>query len=531
LNSLRVDIPIERMPGVSPLYRDYVTRGDATIHRRVGGFRFDAGAWRSALADTRSVDARLVARMVAENEALGASHDTLERLRGLADGRTRAVVTGQQPGVAGGPLLSLYKAATAIALAREIETRWKTPCVAVFWLGSDDDDFAEIRDLSAIAESLSAVSVRVDSLAHVPGRRVGDVAGSAVAAAWHAIAPFLPQSGVVTRTQAIVDSGDDLGRIAARVMVELTSGNMAVLDSREPLLREAGRETLFSFFDAEDSIRAWVRNDGDALANEGYHAQLGTGEDSGLFLVRDGIRQRIPAEARAAARAEFARDITLASPGVVARNLIQDAVFVPVAVVLGPAEIAYRAQIARAYDHLGVAHPVVFPRLSATFVPSPVRDAVAKSGVDATLLATDPLAWVAQVKQAVESPRATEAARAFEVSVRAAAAALTSATTERLDERAKEKLERRVADLLNRAASVAQGAVEQDALARAGEWPWLPRAHELFARDGEVQERFMSSTVPYAFEGAGAWEVVCDIAGRHVRDALDGRVLHRVYSR
>lgn len=522
---------MELMPGVSALYRDYVARTDAPIHRRVGDFRSGDGAWRRVLAAPHSIDAQLVERMVAENRALGASPDTLERLRGLADGRTRAVVTGQQPGVAGGPLLSLYKAATAVALAREIETRWKTPCVPVFWIGSDDDDFAEVRELTVIAESLSLVSVSVDPSAQVPGRRVGDVPGSAVAAAWRAVAPFLAKSDGTTRIGAIVNDGDDMGRIAARVLIELTGGSMAVVDSREPLLRSAARAAILGFFDAEDAIRTVVREDGEALTADGYHAQLGVGEDSGLFLVRDGVRQRIPAEARAAARVEFARDVTLASPGVIARNLVQDAVFAPVAVILGPAEIAYRAQIARAYALLGVTQPVVFPRLSATFVPSPVRDAIAKSGVDASLLATDPFAWVVQVKQAVESPRASEAARTFEAAVRDAAASLTSATTERLDERAKEKLERRVADLLNRAASVAEGAVEQDALARAAEWPWLSRAHELFIRDGVVQERFVSSTTPFAFHGTGAWENVYDVAGRHVRDALDGRVLHRVYSR
>lgn len=524
-------VPIEGIPGVSALYRDYVTRTDAPIHRRVGGFRSGDGDWRRVLAAPHTVDAQLVERMVAENRALGASSETLERLRGLADGRTRAVVTGQQPGVAGGPLLSLYKAATAIALAREIEARWKTPCVSVFWIGSDDDDFAEVRDLTVIAESLSPVSVSVEPSAHVPGRRVGDVPGSAVAAAWRAVAPFLGTSDAMARIGAIVSGGDDMGRIAARVLSQLTGGNMAVVDSREPLLRCAGRAALLGFFDAEDAIRTVVREDGDALTADGYHAQLGTGDDSGLFLVRDGVRQRIPAPARAAARAEFARDVTCASPGVIARNLVQDAVFAPVAVVLGPAEIAYRAQIARAYALLGVAQPVVFPRLSATFVPSPVGDAIAKSGADASLLATDPFAWVVQVKQAAESPRASEAARRFETSVREAAAALTSATTERLDARAKEKLERRVADLLNRAANLAQGAVEQDALARAAEWPWLSRAQELFIRDGAVQERFVSSMTPFAFHGTRAWEDVYDVAGRHVRDALDGRVLHRVYSR
>jgi hypothetical protein len=322
-----------------------------------------------------------------------------------------------------------------------------------------------------------------------------------------------------------------LGRIAARVLVGLTEGSVAVIDGREASLREAAREALLSFFDREDALRSLVREGGEALVREGYHAQLDTGTDSGLFLVRDGTRRRIPAEARATARAEFARDITTVSPGVVARNLVQDAVFAPAAVVLGPAEIAYRAQLARVYDVLGVEKPVVFPRLAATFVPPAVSSAVDEYGVDAALLAMDPPAWVAGIMRALESERTASAARAFEEAFRAEATRFVTAASERLDARAREKLERRVAELASRVASTARGAVEQDSLAAASKWPWLSRAAELFARDGTPQERFLSAVVPYTFHGRDAWNLVGDVAGDHVRDALDGRVLHRVYSR
>jgi hypothetical protein len=138
---------------------------------------------------------------------------------------------------------------------------------------------------------------------------------------------------------------------------------------------------------------------------------------------------------------------------------------------------------------------------------------------------------VTGVVQALESVHTASAARTFEEAFRSEAARFVAAASERLDARAREKLERRVAELASRVATTARGAVEQDSLAAASKWPWLARAAELFARDGEPQERFLSALVPYTFHGRDAWNLVGSVAADHVRDALDGRVLHRVYSR
>jgi hypothetical protein len=528
-------VSIDRLPGATALFRDYVARTDSSVHRRVGGFRASADAWARALASAPTIDARLVDRLAEDNAALGVRADVGERLRGLADGRVRAVVTGQQPGVAGGPLLSLYKAATAIALAEAIETRWKVRCVPLFWVGSDDDDFAEIRDLTIVSDALAVVSASLDVSAHAPGRRVGDIAAGAVAGAWDAVAPFLPSSGAVgevaARVGGLVHGDGDLGRIAARVFVELTGGRMALVDARESTLLAAGREALLAFFDREDELRAAIHEEGVALVRDGYHAQLDTGSDSGLFVVTDGVRRRVPPDARAAARAGLARDASSASPGVVARNLVQDAVLAPAAVVLGPAEVAYRAQIVAAYDALGVARPVAFPRLGATFVPPAVVEAARATGVDVALVAADAPAFVARVMRALESPRVAEEAARFESTMRDASARFLAAAGERMGARTRDKLARRLADLAERAAGVARGAIENDALAGAARWPWLARAAELFARDGQPQERFLSALVPYLFHGRDAWALLHEVAATHVRDSLDANLTHRVYWR
>lgn len=523
-------VPVELLPGTSALYRDYVTRAETPVHARLGSFRFGSEAWKRALAATPALDAALVDRVVADNESLGARHELLERARGLAKGSVRTVVTGQQPGVAGGPLLSLYKAATAITLAREVEKRAGVTCVPVFWLGSDDDDFAEIRDLNLVSSSLEVVSVSLDASVHAPGRRVGDIAGSAVARAWQAVAPFVARSDMVDEVGAWMNDGD-LGRIAARALVAMTSGHLLVIDGREKHLKEAGAATLLEFFDREEEMRARVRAESESLVAQGYHAQIEMGSDSGLFLTVDGVRQRIPSESRKAARAAFERDITSVSPGVVARTVLQDAVLHPAAVVLGPAEIAYRAQLRSVFDLLHIATPVVFPRLSATYAPPPVEAAVAATGADASLLATDPVAWVARTTAAMIDRRVSDAAQSLEDELRKHAQAFTAVAAARLDDRGREKLERRMSDLVARAHAMAQAAVEQDALAGAARWPWLSQAAELFVRNGDTQERFLSATVPFSFQGAEAAAAVEREATAHTAATLDGTVTHRVYSR
>jgi hypothetical protein len=172
----------------------------------------------------------------------------------------------------------------------------------------------------------------------------------------------------------------------------------------------------------------------------------------------------------------------------------------------------------------------VFPRASATFVPGPVRDVVAATGVDAALLARDAAEWVRRATSSLTSDRVADAARTFEDGLAESARRFLAVLGERLDARAKEKLERRVRELVQRAQDVASSAVEADSLAGAKQWPWLARATDAFDRGGQPQERFLSAAVPYVFHGTASCAAVDLVAAEHVAAALDGRVVHRVYS-
>ncbi len=64
--------------------------------------------------------ARVADALEKQNRAWGASEATLRNIQRLRDGAF-AVVTGQQVGLFGGPLLSLLKAASVLALAKQVE--------------------------------------------------------------------------------------------------------------------------------------------------------------------------------------------------------------------------------------------------------------------------------------------------------------------------------------------------------------------------------------------------------------------------
>ena len=227
-------IPLEQMPNGSGLFRDYALKLGTPVHASIGEFRADAKDWRVAAGRKFRADGRLVARLVEWNRALGAGPAVLDGLRGLGDGSVRAVITGQQPGVAGGPLMTLHKVAAACALARTLERAQGVRCVPLFWMGADDDDFTEIREMVALAGDLSLVSSSIASGAYVPGRRIGDIDAAAIQEVWSAVAPHLP-AGAGADVASWIAGSRDLGDAAARCIVKLTGGEVAVVDGREPL--------------------------------------------------------------------------------------------------------------------------------------------------------------------------------------------------------------------------------------------------------------------------------------------------------
>ena len=94
------------------------------------------------------------------NNLRNISGNTQKNIDLLNDENTIAVVTGQQVGILGGPLYTLYKVITAIRLAHQYNEKYEGyKFVPVFWLEGDDHDFNEVRSINVFDTENSVLNI------------------------------------------------------------------------------------------------------------------------------------------------------------------------------------------------------------------------------------------------------------------------------------------------------------------------------------------------------------------------------------
>src|SRR5690606_15946777 len=91
---------------------------------------------------------KLATSLRAYAERHGAPAQVIANAEALRDPNVHVVVTGQQPGLMGGPLFTVHKVATAIRLCRAINALPDGPrVVPLYWNHSDDHDLDEANRL------------------------------------------------------------------------------------------------------------------------------------------------------------------------------------------------------------------------------------------------------------------------------------------------------------------------------------------------------------------------------------------------
>jgi hypothetical protein len=534
-------IPVSHLGRDSKLYTDYVSGADSPVHDILGGYGRSRPVWDKAIAADNAPALplgeswdRLVDHLVAYNSSLGAGADALEKLEKIRDGGARVVITGQQPGVMGGALLTLHKINTAIALSEHVERTYGILCLPLFWMGADDADFQEIRDLYMVDCDLSPLHTSIDAGSWITASPVGDLPVDSVERVWKAVAPIVgrcPFGGLFSELiRGALDGAADHGEVTARILSALVSGRIAVVDGREPRVREHARDLFLDFFDNEPRVHEQIAAAGDRLVAAGYHAQLTQGGDSGVFQLEDGRRKKIVPDRREEARRGMVTDIARFSPGVALRNLVQDHVFRPVAVVLGPAEIAYRAQLDDVYRSMRIHRPVAFPRMPGTWLSPPVARLVQSvDSPDMVRLLSDTGGFVKKVYEAERLAGGEDAATRFRRVFKAESGHFLSAVAESMDDRTARKARKRLEDVARRLDRTLEVVAEAGKNAALSNWPFLEGLEDFVSRKARPQDRYLSCLNPYLFGGEEAASVVGAAAEAFVDGALDGRTPHVVY--
>lgn len=371
-------LPLASTGQFSPLFLDYLNKKDSLNHFYN---RFPSlSAFREQIAE-RTFDASTRTVLV---DALQRQYGHITKkpdLSILHEANTFTVTTGHQLNIFTGPLYIIYKLITTVKLARRLKEAYPDyNFVPVYWMASEDHDFAEINHFSLFGKHY----------------------------AWQT-----EQRGAVGRM-----SPQELETVFKQIPEKLTLFEDAYL--KHTTLADAVRYYINELFgaegliclDADDAclkrIFAPVMSDdlrhqtAGELVNEqtgnleklGYKTVI-TPRDINLFYLDDQIRERIERLEDGTYRVvhtklRFSEGELLTlldehperfSPNVVLRPLYQETILPNLAYIGGPSEVPYWMQLKSVFDRYQTPFPMLMPRNFATYVPAVSTRRISRLGL------------------------------------------------------------------------------------------------------------------------------------------------------
>jgi len=355
--------------------------------------------------DRLAPDARAELAGVLERElaALQPHVAVLDAARSLARPGACAVVTGQQPGFTVSPLYSLYKALSALRLARTLSQAWETPVVALFWNHADDHDVAEVHHTHLVNRNLDLQKIALPGLSS--GRMpLSQVVLDDERARLPSLRALFEQQlrgepHLARAMEALFPRpGETLARAFTRALVDLL-GPLGLLVVEPDWIREPLSRALAGLL-AHDPLEALARGS-ERLVQAGFEPVIPPAEAALLFhheleggrLARralraggEGFQYDKESGSRSATElaAEIIDDPRSWSAGALLRPLVQDLCLPVAAYVGGWGELGYHAQLGPLRERAGAPATAFMPRLSATLVDPEARLALRLLGRDAT---------------------------------------------------------------------------------------------------------------------------------------------------
>jgi bacillithiol biosynthesis cysteine-adding enzyme BshC len=395
-----LEVRTEPLAG-SAIVRDLLA-GDARLSGFYAGHPLDPAAYARKLDEVGArlavADRRAVAGAVRATTAAAAA-----RWERIVRGDGVVVTTGQQAGLFGGPLYTIYKTLSAIRLAETLETALGIPVAPLFWVASDDHDWTEVDHTHVLdaRNELHRIALGADPEAP-PVPMSARMLGTEVEAAVAALAALLPTSEFAPAILDLVRSAYQPGRSMAAAFGALLAGlfsgfDLLLVDPSHPAVKRAASPVLERELTHAVAHTRLLAAQSERLRAAGYEPQVPISDDaSNVFLHDAHGRERLVREAgswllrrtkRALADAELhallAAEPERFSPNVLLRPVVESAIFPTICYVGGPSEVAYFAQIGCLCRAHGLEPPIVFPRFSVTLIEAKVRKVLDKFSMDA----------------------------------------------------------------------------------------------------------------------------------------------------
>ena len=348
------------LPGTSRLFADFSYNFDR-VARFYRHNPHDPESFRAAAGEVQYPENRRAAIV----RALRPQNGDSESLSRLAEPGTVAVVTGQQVGLFGGPAYTIYKALTAVRLARDLSGQG-IPAVPVFWLASEDHDFPEVSLAWTFDASHRPIRMQVEAPEDARGRfrPVGSIpiASPPTAELRRALSGFANGDHISDLVERAYTPGATMAQ-AFRALLQsiLPHAGLLFLDPLDPNIRAISAPFMSEALSAAPELKSRLLERNRELAGAGYHAQVHLEPKTSLFFLLDN-GERVPLKLKDSEFSTLRDRAAEISPNALLRPVMQDYLLPTVAYIGGPAELAYLAQSRVIYDRLLGRMPVALSR-------------------------------------------------------------------------------------------------------------------------------------------------------------------------
>ncbi|MCP4705959.1 MAG: bacillithiol biosynthesis cysteine-adding enzyme BshC [candidate division Zixibacteria bacterium] len=342
-----------------------------------------------------------------QNKAFKSKPETFRAIEKLRQDDTLVIFSGQQPGLYGGPLLTLIKAIGIVKKAILLQSQIGKPVVPIFWIACDDHDFEEVNHTFLFGRNGSAEKTQYRS-EDMPSVSVADIC-------------FDDETGyknLIDQTKSILGESDFTEELYGRLFTAYSrDGNLVRAFARylSDILPDFGM-ILFcpydkdvktiskSFFKrlAEGHFRSkeLLNETEKELLDDGYHIQAQKKDTAINLFYHDPERKAIHFEDDsfrvAGKKLGLPALLDLIdkyperfSPDVLTRPIWQSYLFPVVAQSGGPSEIAYFCQIGKLFEHYGLVQPHILFRPALTLVENHHQKQMEKYDLQLSDLAGD----------------------------------------------------------------------------------------------------------------------------------------------
>ncbi|QED47440.1 bacillithiol biosynthesis cysteine-adding enzyme BshC [Cytobacillus dafuensis] len=319
------------------------------------------------------------------------SNQVRASLKKLKQSNSTVVIGGQQAGILTGPLYSIHKIISIIALAKQKEQELNIPVVPVFWIAGEDHDYQEVNHVYIEKDHKLEKKIYPEKLRDK--RMVSDILlDQDQCLSW--VDEIIQSFGETEHTKQLLDCLESAIRKStsfvdffAHIIMELfKESGLLIIDSGDKKLRTLEREFFIKQINNFKEITKSVKDQQAELNNCGFPSAIEMSknavnlfyydnehnerilleydETKDVFYGKDGLFQ-FSMEKMLEIAGEFPEKL---SNNVVTRPIMQEWLFPTLAFIAGPGEIAYWAELKTAFELFGLKMPPIVPRLNITIL-------------------------------------------------------------------------------------------------------------------------------------------------------------------